>query len=335
MASLLPLRIPKPISPIRAAVSSPPSTSPSADILEQQFGRKGIKFTDFNGNPTVELSVRNGSSLRLSLSDALVTSYRPKVYWRDDGFEEVLHTVGGSASKGGLGLVLNDVTKEGGQPWRPSQWAVKDVDSDSIDAVQVELSCTDKTSLEISYVISLYPLSMAAAVVVTNKGMKPVKLTSAILSHIRTKSRRGTAVRGLTGCSYSPYLPPISSFGLISGADAMEPEGRGSWKVEDNTFTILKERISRVYAAPPAERLKRIYNTPPSKYETIDQGSGLGFRVIRMGYEDIYLASPGSSSQKHGDDYFICTGPASMLVPLQVKPGEAWRGAQVIEHDNL
>jgi hypothetical protein len=65
------------------------------------------------------------------------------------------------------------------------------------------------------------------------------------------------------------------------------------------------------------------------------QGRELFFRVIRMGFEDIYLSSPGSLSQKYGNEYFICTGPASMLVPVVVKPGEEWRGAQVIEHDNL
>jgi len=54
-----------------------------------------------------------------------------------------------------------------------------------------------------------------------------------------------------------------------------------------------------------------------------------------MGFEDIYLSSPGSLSQKYGKGYFICTGPASLLVPVTVNPGEEWRGAQVIEHDNL
>lgn len=54
-----------------------------------------------------------------------------------------------------------------------------------------------------------------------------------------------------------------------------------------------------------------------------------------MGFEDIYVSSPGSLSNKYAEDYFICTGPASMLVPVTVKPGEQWRGAQVIEHDNL
>lgn len=65
------------------------------------------------------------------------------------------------------------------------------------------------------------------------------------------------------------------------------------------------------------------------------QGRELFFRVIRMGFEDIYLSSPGSLSQKYGSEYFICTGPASLLVPIVVSPGEEWKGAQVIEHDNL
>lgn len=54
-----------------------------------------------------------------------------------------------------------------------------------------------------------------------------------------------------------------------------------------------------------------------------------------MGFEDTYVSSPGSMSGKYGKDYFVCTGPASMLVPVTVNPGEEWRGAQVIEHDNL
>ena len=65
------------------------------------------------------------------------------------------------------------------------------------------------------------------------------------------------------------------------------------------------------------------------------QYSGLGFRVVKMGFEDMYLGSPGGMYDKFGNDYFLCTGPASMLVPVVVGPGEEWRGAQVIEHDNL
>jgi hypothetical protein len=44
---------------------------------------------------------------------------------------------------------------------------------------------------------------------------------------------------------------------------------------------------------------------------------------------------PGKHAQTFGKDYFQCTGAASILAPVVVNPGEEWRGAQVIEHDNL
>ncbi|KAJ8649677.1 hypothetical protein MRB53_002700 [Persea americana] len=365
MASLLSFTLPKHNSLIKASASSSPTPTTTtttipqypSQLLEDKFGRKGIKFTD---SGSVELTVRNGSSLSLRLSDAFVTSYKPKVYWKDDGFEEVLYTIPSSPdsltpSKGGIGLVLTDVTNSdstNGSPSFISDWTVNDVDSDSIDALQVELSCTNGV-LEIKYIVSLFALSIATAVIVKNNSPKVVKLSSAILTHFKFKSRRGSAIQGLKGCSYCAHPPLSSSFEIMSPADAMKPEPPSwtsflfngkedsekkiglSWTVEDNVFTMMRGKFSRVYTAPPAERSKRIYRTPPSKYETIDQGSGLGFRMIRMGYDDIYLASPGSFSKNYGKDYFICTGPASMLVPVVLNPGEEWKGAQVIEHDNL
>ncbi|XP_058105867.1 photosynthetic NDH subunit of subcomplex B 2, chloroplastic [Magnolia sinica] len=359
MASLFSFTLPKPNSIIKcSSPSSSLATQSPPQLLEEKFGRKGIRFTE-SGN--VDLTVRNGSSLSLRIADGLVTSYKPKVYWKDEGFEEILYTVAGGSdsgnpTKGGVGLVLNNVSESGsgGSACCTSEWVVKDVDSDAIDALQVELSSTNGDgTLEIRYIISLFALSMATAVIVKNDGRKAIKLSSAILTHFKFKSRRGSAIQGLKGCSYCTHPPLSSSFGIMSPADAMVMESPswfslgsasngkgsenklGSWTVEDNIYTMMKGKLSRVYTAPPNERLKRIYRTPPSKYETIDQGSGLGFRVIRMGYDDIYLASPGSFSQKYGKDYFICTGPASMLVPLVLNPGEEWRGAQVIEHDNL
>ncbi|ONK68970.1 uncharacterized protein A4U43_C05F17930 [Asparagus officinalis] len=352
MASLLSFHLLKLTSPIKASSSSTVTTTTTQSppqSLEQKFGRKGIKFTENGDMSSVELTVRNGSSLNLRIPDGLITSYRPKVYWKDDGYEEVLHTVNnGGLVKGGLGLVLNNESKLGinGSPWSASEWVVKDTDSDSFDAVQVELSCTNgDNSLDITYIISLYPLSMATAVVVQNNGKKPVKLKSAILSHLKFKTQKGSAIQGLRGCSYCAHPPLSSGFSIMSPSEAMmsestgwfgsSEENKGSWKVEDDMYIMLRSKISRVYAAPPEERLKRIYNTAPSKFETIDRGSKLGFRVIRMGYEDFYLGSPGSFSEKYGTDYFICTGPASTLVPVDLNPGEEWRGAQVIEHDNL
>uniref|UniRef100_A0A0F7GY09 Photosynthetic NDH subcomplex B 2 n=1 Tax=California macrophylla TaxID=337344 RepID=A0A0F7GY09_9ROSI len=360
MASLLPFSLPK-LHIIKASSSSPPLTATTTtnlsipDTLNEKFGRKGIKFFESNNTPFVEMTVRNGSSMKFQIPNAHVTSYMPKVNWKDDGgFEEVLYTVpvpgSDSASKGGVGLVINDASPGSASKaslLSDSVWTVKASDSDAIDALQVELSCSAGT-LDITYVITLYPQSLATAVKVTNTGRKAVTLTSAILSHLRSKKRNGTAIDGLRACSYCTHPPPSSPFELLSPSEAMrtedpiwytfeDPEKKpGSWTVQEGDVTNLGNKMSRIYAAPPEERLKGIYNTPPSKYETIDQGRKLFFRVIRMGYEDIYVSSPGSLAEKYGrDGYFICTGPASVLVPVVVNPGEGWRGAQVIEHDNL
>ncbi|XP_042048439.1 photosynthetic NDH subunit of subcomplex B 2, chloroplastic-like [Salvia splendens] len=334
-------------SPLKSAKACAATTTES---LDQKFGRKGIKFSE---SGTVELSVRNGSSVKLEIANGHITSYKPKVYWKDDGYEEVLHTLppssSSSSSRGGIALVVDDLSS----PSNPkattaaAEWTVMDADSDSIDAVQVELGCV-RGCLDIRYVVSLYPLSMAAAVIVKNTGRKPVDLATAILSHLKVKKRGGSGVQGLKGCSYCTHPPLSSPFQILSPSEATktedpgffsfgwEPENKaGVWSVQDAPITVLRHKLSRVYAAPPPQRSDPFHTTAPSKYETIDQGRELFFRVIRMGFEEIYLSSPGSFADKYGNGYFICTGPTSMLVPVTVNPGEEWRGAQVIEHDNL
>ncbi|KAG8381695.1 hypothetical protein BUALT_Bualt06G0148200 [Buddleja alternifolia] len=350
MASLLSLSLLKP----KASASTPTTTLSPPETLDHKFGRKGLKFSESGDIPTVELTVRNGSSLKLQIPNGHITSYKPKVYWKDDGYEEVLHTLAGS--RGGIGLVMNEVSEPNskGPPPPPvtaktsTEWIVKDVDSDSIDALQVELSCI-RGSLDMTYVVSLYPLSMATAVIVKNNGRKAINLTSAILSHFKFKKRSGTGVQGLKGCSYCTHPPLPSPFEILPPSEAIksedspgffsfgwEPENKpGIWAVQDVPITVLNNKLSRVYAAPPQQPSNLFHTSVPSKYETIDQGREIFFRVIRMGFNEIYLSSPGSYSDKYGKDYFICTGPASMLVPLTINPGEEWRGAQVIEHDNL
>ncbi|CAL5337885.1 unnamed protein product [Camellia sinensis] len=307
-------------------------------IKKVRFGWKGIKFSGPLSGEEVELTVRNGSSLRLRIPDGHVTSYKPNVYWKPDGFEEVLYTTPGqeaeAKAKRGIGLVINDVSESeaNSKPVITSQWTLKDVDSDSIDALQVELSCKSG-NLDISYVVSLYPVSMATAVIVKNNGRKPVKLTGAILNHFKFKKRDGTSIKGLRSCSYCTHPPLPSPFQVLSPSEAMKYE-------ENLPGSLLGTSLKRnlecgAFKTCPLPR-KHFYNTAPSKYETIDQGRKLFFRIIKIGFEDIYVSSPGSLSRKFGNEgYFICTGSASMLVPVLVNPGEEWRAAQVIEHDNL
>jgi hypothetical protein len=125
---------------------------------------------------------------------------------------------------------------------------------------------------------------MATAVIVKNKAPKPVTLTNAILSHFRFKRRGGAAIKGLQTCSYSSLIPPISPFQILTPSEAIksesprlisfgaEPEVKpGSWTKQGVPITLLENKMSRVFAAPPEERSKAFYNTLPSKYEIIDQ----------------------------------------------------------------
>jgi hypothetical protein len=149
-SSVLPLHLPSCARRASTALrTSAAPTATTAQSLEESFGRKGLRFVadPAGGAPTAELSVRNGSSLHLRLGDGLVTSYKPKVYWKDDGCREVLYTVAG---KGGVGLVLNEASSSSGGAGIAAQWSlvdgaewtVRDADSDSYDAVQVHFfSC--------------------------------------------------------------------------------------------------------------------------------------------------------------------------------------------------
>lgn len=114
----------------------------ATESLDQKFGRKGIKFSE--SGSSVELSVRNGSSVKLDIPNGHITSYRPKVYWKDDGYEEVLHTLppssssSSSSSRGGIALVMDDLSPQPKATTNTyTEWTVKDADSDSFDAVQV------------------------------------------------------------------------------------------------------------------------------------------------------------------------------------------------------
>lgn len=138
-AAVLSLSLPKLNNAIKASSGSSSSTTTFApESLEEKFGRKGIKFSD---GGTVELTVRNGSSVKLQIPNAHITSYKPKVYWKDDGFEEVLYTL--PNSRGGIALVINEILEPNPKLPVPKtttpsdQWTLTDVDSDSIDALQV------------------------------------------------------------------------------------------------------------------------------------------------------------------------------------------------------
>jgi len=135
---------------------------------------------------------------------------------------------------------------------------------------------------------------MATTVIVNNKSPKPVTLTNAILSHFRFKRRGGAAIKGLQTCSYCSHPPLASPFQILTPSEATKTESQrlisfgaepelkpGSWTQQGVPITLLENKMSRVFAAPPKERTKAFYNTPPSKYEIIDQVGMTSFILIQ------------------------------------------------------
>ncbi|XP_039045182.1 photosynthetic NDH subunit of subcomplex B 2, chloroplastic-like [Hibiscus syriacus] len=165
MASICSLSLPIPNIIRATSLPATPTTTTlsTPDSLDEKFGHKGTKFSESNSVPFVELTVRNGSPLRLRNPDAHVTSYKPKVYWKDDSLEEILYMVpaGGTdstKSKGGIGLVINDATEKSSKGLLLSgyDWTAKDADNDAIDALQVELK---QCCWNFRYQLCHFPLS--------------------------------------------------------------------------------------------------------------------------------------------------------------------------------
>lgn len=169
MASLLSFSFPKAFVTRASSSITATDTASFPETLHEKFGRKGIAFFESADVPTVELTVRNGSSLKLEIPNGHVTSYKPKVYWKDNGFEEVLYALppkgtgaGSTNAKGGIGLVINESSEQNSKvsALKNSEWTVKDVDSDSIDAVQVVFHSTVSLVLEIVcvFLVILIPI---------------------------------------------------------------------------------------------------------------------------------------------------------------------------------
>lgn len=128
-------------SPVAAAEAAPPS---SVEDLERQFGQPGLKFVEAAGYRIVEMRLKEGSSARIELQSALVTSYKSRMW--HGGVEELLHAVvvpGADASHrprlvGGVALrVWESEGERDANLAATESWDVEYVRSDPANFVQV------------------------------------------------------------------------------------------------------------------------------------------------------------------------------------------------------
>ncbi|KAK6942001.1 LOW QUALITY PROTEIN: hypothetical protein RJ641_027378 [Dillenia turbinata] len=107
--------------------------------------------------------------------------------------------------------------------------------------LQVELSCT-AGPLDATNIVSLYPLGMATAVIEQVGKPLVLQVPFSVISSLKvgvelqSKPPRAVLTARILHCL------PLSDFCLRT------------WSVQDEPFTILRHKLSRVYSAPPAER---------------------------------------------------------------------------------
>ncbi|KAE8695446.1 NDH-dependent cyclic electron flow 1 [Hibiscus syriacus] len=336
-------------------VTSVPYQPINVDYLEGEFSGHGVTFEGIGDTCVVKMGLDNGSRATLMLPSGLITSYKVPMW--HSGTVELLHTSvsegdeGEAVIQGGVSLALN-CEDDDEISWSPSTWALRDVRGNSNDSIKVELVSTDSENMvETRYVVTLQEDVLTSEISVTNTKPTPLRWTGSIISHLTVSSPEATYALGLEGSNFLTVTPFLSNFGIIppnldeennsdigqlwgqmglkrffSGLgqrnqkDAREDTMEGE---EDDDYKQLNEQISR------------IYTSAPRFFTLIDRGRRNSVAVGRDGFDEMYLFSPGSSHEIYGDYSYICVGQSAMLKPINLGPGEVWRGWQQLHNPNM
>lgn len=268
---------------------------------------------------------------------------------------EVLHTTvtededGGALVQGGVYVDFKCV-KEGELPWSPSNWAVHDIRGSSQRSIQVELiSVNPENMVEVKCLVTLNQDLLASELTITNPKSTSLQLLGSIMNHLTVSSPDATFMLGLHGSNYRSKLPLMSEFSIIppdfykeqsknssqswvpkalqdiflTGDGREEDEGQETEREEDDDYSQMTEKMSRVYT------------NAPNDFTFIDRGRRNSVVVRRSGFEEFYVFSPGSKHEMYGRYAYICVGPSATLTPIVLGPGDVWRGAQYLYNPSL
>jgi glucose-6-phosphate 1-epimerase len=143
---------------------------------------------------------------------------------------------------------------------------------------------------------------------VTNTDAAPLAFTGALHTYLRVADVHRASVHGLRGVTYRDKLRG------------------GESHVEDGEELRISGEIDRVYRhAPSALRVR-------------DEAGGRTIVVRSQGFEDAVVWNPGARNvlgfpdMEAGEEReMLCVEAAHAVDPVRLAPGEAWRGAQVLE----
>ncbi|KAG0575612.1 hypothetical protein KC19_5G016800 [Ceratodon purpureus] len=319
---------------------------PWSEDLEERFGKSGgVKFVEVAGYRIVEMRLKEGSSARVLLQSALVSSYKSRMW--HGGLEELLYTavVPGEdelTTVGGVGLRVWEGEAGSELDFAPTEcWDVEDVRSDPAQFVQVALSTTSKgrsagAMLEFKYVLTLTKASLSCALVTTNVGDSAVSIHGSLETTVAVNFVDGVYALGLEGCKYLPTAPKPSP-GALEKATKTEnglfsrlgwfSGGEGDTKRNDSTRTgnemFVEEEMVRMKGG-----FVRLYPDASDCVSLLDRGKRRTINFNNTGFGDIRLSNPGEESGLEDWESFVCIELARSIQPVDLQPGQEWRAAQ-------
>lgn len=294
--------------------SSPESESDSesteSNRLQKRFGSDSLSFAAASGLIVAQLSVSNGSKVKLIVNEARVTSFRPQMWHQ--GYEEVLFATASDPEVGEtrlLGGVVPLLENNGGTSYRP-KWRVVDASREDQEWVQVilepvEPSPSSVECSELSWQLTVVLTQNALGVVLsaTNIGSKACSFSASVASHISVNAADGTY---LTGLKDSKYLT-----GSREGPLQQVRNQRG--------WGFLSTRVGDSNEKSEIEGF--------SSNERTSDNTGIEGNIVSEGREK--RGSETSRDQKSGDE--ILESFKAALAGLQTPSRTRWSNVEKVE----
>ncbi|KAI5082330.1 hypothetical protein GOP47_0002073 [Adiantum capillus-veneris] len=259
-----------------------------APKLQDKFGSENLQFSDVAGRTVAELKLASGTSVRLLLAEARITSYSCRLW--HGSCEEMLYTDVSESSVNGIDRSVHGATPQqffvtGGMA--PSlahsldphislcnnNRSVQSVAVDPKEHVQVTLRCAnenrDDCHFKLHNIITLTNQGLASTLTLTNKDRRPLRFTASVSTAFAIRSSQAVCCVGLDGCEYfSPSEAALKAAqGNQNGSffEKLKSEGNSN-EDQMHWFTEKPGEIISV-----TNGVHKVYSNPPNKMRITDE----------------------------------------------------------------
>lgn len=328
------------------ALASSVASPVNVDYLEKEFSGHGVSFESIGDGCVIKMALDNGSVANMVLPSGLITSYKP-LMWHGATME-VLQT---AVSKGKNGEVVIQggvsadfkLVNDGGIPWSPRTWSLKNIRGSPEDSIQVELvSSAPESMTEANCLVTLHQDLLGSEFTISNTKSSSIQLSGSVISHLKVSTPDATYAVGLQGSNYCSKWLMMSEFSIIPPDTSRKGSSISSQSLAQKALQMNQGFITEESEgeedddyAHLTEEMSRIYSNAPRQFTIIDRGRRNSVIIQKSGFDEFYVFSPGSRHEWYGKYAYVCIGPSATLTPIVLDPGSTWKGAQFLYNPNL